>query len=438
MIKKLLFSIFFLGTVAGAYAFSVTFRVDMSQQSGFTTPEVNGSFNNWCGGCFPMTDVDGDNIWEATTDLPSGTIEYKFAADVWGTQENLIAGSSCTVTNFGFTNRTLAITADVVLPVVCWGSCIDCESTPSNYTVVFQVDMSGQSGFTTPEVNGTFNSWCGNCTPMQDLDGDNVWSVAVTLPEGNYEYKYSHDNWGGQESLAAGSSCTTTSGTFTNRTLVLDANMTLDPVCWSSCAACGQSTGPYNVVFSVDMSNVDFAYTTPEVNGTFNDWCGNCTAMSDPDGDDIWTVTVSLPVGTHTYKFSHDLWSGQEELIPGSPCTLTESGFTNRTINVTAPAELDPVCWGSCEICAVGVDESIESAFSIYPNPASEMLTIDSNKGEINRVTITDMAGRTVYSASLASMRRTQIDVSMLPAGTYVVTMENNTELLRRAVQLVK
>ncbi len=66
------------------------------------------------------------------------------------------------------------------------------------------------------------------------------------------------------------------------------------------------------------------------------------------------------------------------------------------------------------------------------------MLTIDSNKGEINRVTITDMAGRTVYSASLVSMRRTQIDVSMLPAGTYVVTMENNTELLRRAVQLVK
>jgi hypothetical protein len=117
---------------------------------------------------------------------------------------------------------------------------------------------------------------------------------------------------------------------------------------------------------------------------------------------------------------------------------LTESGFTNRTINVTAPTELDPVCWGSCAICAVGVDESIESTFSIYPNPASEMLTIDSKKGEINRVTITDMAGRMVYSASLSSMRRTQIDVSMLPAGTYVVTMENNTELLRRAVQLVK
>ncbi len=410
----------------------------MSQQSGFTTPEVNGNFNSWCGSCFPMTDTDGDNIWEATTDLPAGTIEYKFSADGWGSQETLLAGSSCTVTNFGFTNRTTAISADVVLPVVCWGSCIDCAATPANYTVVFQVDMNGQTGFTTPEVNGTFNGWCGNCTQMTDADGDNVWSVAVTLPEGNYEYKYSYDNWAGQESLAAGSSCTSTSGQFTNRTLVLDANMTLDPVCWSSCAACGQSTGPYNVVFAVDMSNVNFNFTTPEVNGTFNDWCGSCTPMSDPDGDGVWTVTVSLPTGTHTYKFSYDTWTGQEELIPGSPCTLTESGFTNRTLDVSAPEQLAPVCWGSCDVCAVGVDESDASAFSIYPNPASNALNIDSDSKGINRVTISDMAGRIVYSNSVSSLTRTQMDVSMLSAGTYVVTIETNTELLRRAVQLVK
>ena len=438
MIKKLLFSVFFLSTAAVAFAYSVTFRVDMSQQSGFTTPEVNGSFNSWCGNCFPMTDVDGDNIWEATTDLAAGTIEFKFSADNWTTQETLIAGSSCTVTNFGYTNRTMAISEDIVLPVVCWGSCIDCESTPANYTVVFQLDMNGQTGFTTPEVNGTFNSWCGNCTPMTDADGDNVWSVAVTLPEGNYDYKYSHDNWGGQESLAAGSSCTSTQGQFTNRTLVLDADMTLDPVCWSSCAACGQSTGPFNVVFAVDMSAVSFAYTTPEVNGTFNEWCGSCTPMADPDGDDIWTVTVSLPVGIHTYKFSYDTWEGQEELIPGSPCTLTESGFTNRTINVSSPAQLDPVCWSSCEVCAVGVAEGSQSEFAIYPNPANDVLTIDSNNEGITRVTISDMAGRMVYATSVSTLRRAQLDVNTLPAGTYVVAIETNTELLRRAVQLVK
>ena len=103
-----------------ASAFNVTFRVDMSQQSGFTTPEVNGVFTGWCGNCFQMTDVDGDNIWEATTDLAAGNYEYKFSADNWGSQEVLIPGSSCTITSGNFTNRTLVVTGDVVLPVVCW------------------------------------------------------------------------------------------------------------------------------------------------------------------------------------------------------------------------------------------------------------------------------------------------------------------------------
>ena len=32
--------------------------------STFTTPEINGSWNNWAGASNQMTDADGDNIWE--------------------------------------------------------------------------------------------------------------------------------------------------------------------------------------------------------------------------------------------------------------------------------------------------------------------------------------------------------------------------------------
>jgi hypothetical protein len=186
------------------------------------------------------------------------------------------------------------------------------------------------------------------------------------------------------------------------------------------------------------MSQVSFAYTTPEVNGTFNNWCGNCAQMADPDGDHIWTITIALPAGTHNYKFSYDNWAGQEELIPGSACTLTESGFTNRTLEATENTTLANVCWASCEACVVGVNEAHGSRLNVYPNPASDVLTIETNNDGTTRITITDMAGRTVQTNTFTSARRTQIDVSMLPAGTYVVTIENNMELLRRAVQLVK
>ncbi len=86
----------------------------------------------------------------------------------------------------------------------------------------------------------------------------------------------------------------------------------------------------------------------------------------------------------------------------------------------------------------MGVDEANGSNLNVYPNPASDILNIETSNDGITQVTITDMEGRTVQSTTLLAARRTQLDVSALPAGIYVVTIENNTELLRRAVQLVK
>ena len=39
---------------------------------------LNGGFNGWCGSCNPMSDSDGDNIWELTLSLPAGNHEYLF------------------------------------------------------------------------------------------------------------------------------------------------------------------------------------------------------------------------------------------------------------------------------------------------------------------------------------------------------------------------
>ncbi|MDG2263483.1 MAG: hypothetical protein P8L19_00350, partial [Flavobacteriales bacterium] len=190
---------------------TVTFQVDMSSISGFTTPEVNGSFNNWCGNCWAMSDPDGDNIWEVSgVVLKNSDHEFKFAADNWAIQESLFSGDPCTVTNFGYTNRSLNVSGDTTLGVVCWESCTSCNSGPTSYNVTFQVDMNGVSGFTIPEVNGTFNGWCGNCWAMSDADGDNVWDFTTLLAPGSYEFKFSADNWNIQESLDSSLSCVLT------------------------------------------------------------------------------------------------------------------------------------------------------------------------------------------------------------------------------------
>ena len=192
---------------------NVTFQLDMNNVDPaiFTTPEVNGTFNGWCGSCAAMTDTDGDNVWEVTIDLANGPYEFKYSADGWGIQENLLSGSWCTVTNFGFTNRTLTVSGDTTLAVVCWESCSSCGSGPSAYDVTFEVDMRGvNQSYTTPEVNGAFNGWCGNCWPMDDSDGDSIWQLQMTFAPGDsLVWKYSADNWNIQEDLDSSLSCVT-------------------------------------------------------------------------------------------------------------------------------------------------------------------------------------------------------------------------------------
>ncbi len=343
-----------------APSFNVTFRVDMSQQSGFTTPTVNGTFNSWSGNANPMTDVDLDGIWETTIALQAGTYEYKFAYDDWAGSENLTAGSSCTITTNGFTNRALTVTGATSLPTVCWNSCTNCSSAPPTYNVTFKVDMSQQSGFTTPTVNGSFNGWSGTANPLTDANGDGVWETTIPLPAGNYEFKFAYDNWTASESLVAGTSCTVTNSGFTNRSLVVtNANIEMPIVCWGSCGNCAAPT--FNVTFQVDMSQ-QTGFTIPEVNGTFNGWCGNCNALSDANGDNIWEVTLPLPAGNYEFKYSADFWTTQESLTPGTSCTVTNGGFTNRTLVVSNANIVMPlVCWNSCSTCCLNLSYYVDS-----------------------------------------------------------------------------
>ena len=245
--------IFFYSFYSYSQTHNVTFQIDMStvDPATFTTPEVNGNFNGWCGSCAPMSDLDGDNIWDVTIALDTGSYEFKYSADNWSIQESLLAGSWCTVTAWGFTNRTLTVSGDTTLPVVCWESCDPCSSGPSSYNVTFEVDMRGVTqSYSTPEVNGGFNGWCGNCWQMSDSDGDSIWQYTTLFAPGDsLEWKYSADNWNIQEDLDSSLSCVTINYDpgapngwgFVNRIAVVNSDTTFSSP-WELCNA--PTSGP--------------------------------------------------------------------------------------------------------------------------------------------------------------------------------------------------
>lgn len=261
------------------------------------------------------------------------------------------------------------------------------------YNVIFRLDMTGVTGYTVPEVNGTFNGWCGNCNPMSDANADGIWEATVTLPAGYFEYKFSADNWAQQENLAVGSSCTATTGVYTNRTLNVSADVVLPIVCWASCSSCAN----YQVTFQVNMASVT-GYATPYVSGTFNGWCGSCNAMSDPDGDQVYTATLTLASGYYEYKFSYDNWVGAENLPAGAACTVTSYGYTNRFVNVSQNQSQPIVCWGSCDVPSLGTgpapalaialtsgtNPSCDDAELIFTATASNLSSVPSYQWQVD------------------------------------------------------
>jgi len=226
-----------------------------------------------------------------------------------------------------------------------------CEPTGPT-TVVFKVNMSEYAGsFGNVYVSGSFNGWSGDANIMSDPDMDGVYEAEIVLENGTYEYKFTLDNWSGQEQFTGGEPCTVTAGPYVNRVLTVTGSAVLPAFCWNSCYACGEEPQPKNVTFRVDLKYFSGNYSNVYVSGNFNGWCGNCNQMTDPDMDGVYEITLPLMDGMYEYKFTMNNWAIQEEFMPGEPCTLTTGPYTNRVLIVDADVILTAVCWNSCDIC---------------------------------------------------------------------------------------
>ena len=81
---------------------------------------------------------------------------------------------------------------------------------------------------------GEFQGWNPSTTPMEDENGDGIYSVTINLASNSeYEYKFVNGNvWGSDESVFG--DCADNNRIF-NTT---DNDLILEPVCFGSCFNC--------------------------------------------------------------------------------------------------------------------------------------------------------------------------------------------------------
>lgn len=363
---NLFFTLILLFVATFGYAANITFRLDLNNMPDGLVPQVNGSFNGWCGVCNPMTDDNNDGIWETTINITPGAHEYKFTVNSGGLYEELPAGASCGTTGGQYVNRTLNVTTDEVLPLVCWGLCEACT-----FDVTFSLDLTHSYGVFNPSVSGSFNNWCANCALMTDENNDGIWTYTTAIVGGNHEYKYTISNNGIYEILSVDTTCT--SPIYHNRMLTVSADATLPTDMWGCCGDCSDSLKA--VTFRLDMTTT-WGFLTAEVTGSFSNWCGSCTPLNDDDGNGIWETTLMLLPGTYTYKYTVDNANAFEFITPNSPCSFFDGSIANRLLTVTEDEILPLNCWELCGSCPVVVPDAIEIT-SISPTQVLPGETFD-------------------------------------------------------------
>ena len=188
------------------------------------------------------------------------------------------------------------------------------------------------------------------------------------------------------------------------------------------------------ITFKVDMNTFTGTMTTPEVNGTFNNWCGSCTPMTDADNDNIWEVSVDITTTEFEYKFSYDNWAGQETLDSTLDCIKQTGTFVNRILKVSGDTTLPAMCWESCETCFPEGIESAENSdgFALYPNPASDLINILGSM-IISDIVIVDVLGKEVYSSN-PNNTEASISLGNFENGMYIISIvdsEGNNSVQR-------
>lgn len=146
--------------------------------------------------------------------------------------------------------------------------------------------------------------------------------------------------------------------------------------------------------------------------------CSTC-----PDG----IAGVSPTGGTPSYTY---LWSN-------GGTTSTISNLLPGTYNVTITDA------NGCETNAsvivgfstLGIDELTQFGVTVYPNPMTDFIRVESTKNTIDRVELMDNSGRMVLEGNINNQVG-QIETSQLAKGSYQLIVRTNGQIFK--VQIVK
>jgi hypothetical protein len=384
-------------------------------------------FTGTCGdlSCYAYNDdAASDNfLSEATFPVESGVTYYISWDNYWkATSFNFSATltpSDCLSPGAFTMNAPSAITADSAH--LSWDAAI---GTPAGYDVDY--GAAGHAAGT-----GTMASATTNSINLSSLDEPNM-TYYVRSNCGT-----SQGQWSGPFPLYLAVSVPYSNGFDT-------AGNNLDGF---SVPGWGIITGGSNSVFANIGDGV--IYSNVSASTTMNTWAFT-RAVAMEAGEHIGLTFYTWFVGENEDTASLNVTVGSTQAADGQsviasyPAIEITGDYVERTAVYTAPAAgtyyfgfnnisapgsatgylfLDTV---SMDNVILGTDDVTAPEFAVYPNPATDMLTIANATMLINNITIADLNGRTIKSMKFDDVSKAQVDLTGLSAGIYLMMVASD------------
>jgi len=180
-------------------------------------------------------------------------------------------------------------------------------------------------------------------------------------------------------------------------------------------------------------------YTTPmgktiTTTGTYYDTLGSSAGC---DSLIQYDITISGAVDDSVYRVgsritSFDTWASHQWIRCDSN-NLPIPGATNRFIDVTQVGDYAVVvtrgnCMDTSECInfnPASLNENLSNSFSVYPNPANEIITIMNSENKIiNDITIFDVSGKLVDNQKVVNSTSSSISITTLENGVYFMNIQ--------------
>jgi len=387
----------------------------------------------------PLSDADGDGIWEGIATFPPAGGGYSFLnspsnSSDWAAKEDL-NNLPCADAN-NWNDRIMpALSADTTYCFL-FASCAACGvAPPSKYEVTFEVHTDSLiANGDSVSNNGLFigGGFVGENNALELTQvSNNIWSGKIDLlATGGYFSIYN----GFCDLTIIAEVC---SPTDINTVLKMTGPFwAWDPLAGPT--AINNGDGTFTFTFSpAPTADMEYLFVLDGVQedmvasgNASGNW--SCTPVTDNFGyaNRLWSV--GSPDVTDAVYGSCDSCLSSNPTVPsshrsckedisGQPCT--DSLVFNDRTNLIGGFTQDTTIFlefGNCEIPIISTDFiEFNNDFNLYPNPSNRVINIKSTQ-KVNSINIYNMLGNLVMVRKVSS-NRSILDIENLTEGIYLI-----------------